>query len=330
MTETTEMPAIRTFRSDAGAPLDPELRSIIARFVVLAVLCAGVALLNENFLSVANFTNVLRQASLLFLIAAGATLVIIAGAIDLSVGAILTLSACVAAGVIHATGSSGLGIATALAIGISAGLANGILVAGLRLPPFLVTYGMLWILSGGALYYMGGIPITGFPREFRFLGSGFLLGIPVPILIMIATALAGSVVLHMTTVGQQMVMMGANRAAATLAGIPVRRNLICVYVASGACAGLAAVVALGRVNSADPGMGDPLLLPSIAAILVGGTSLFGGTGTLLGTALGALLLTIVLNAMNLLTIGSAWQPFATGIVLVGAMLADAFLNRRRS
>jgi ribose transport system permease protein len=290
----------------------------------------AVSFLNENFLSLANLTNVLRQTSLLFLIAVGGGVVIIAGAIDLSVGAILTLSACVAAGVLHATGSSTLGIAAALAIGISCGLVNGLLVAWIRLPPFLVTYGMLWILSGTALYYMGGIPITGFPPEFRFLGSGLLLGLPVPIWIMAVVAAVGSAVLHLTTVGQQIVMMGANRAAATLAGVPLRRNLIGVYVLSGACAGLAAVVALGRVNSADPGMGDPFLLPSIAAILVGGTSLFGGAGTLLGTALGALLLTIVLNAMNMLTISSTWQPFATGVVLVGALLADAYLNRRRS
>ncbi|MBZ7924781.1 ABC transporter permease [Ensifer adhaerens] len=311
-------------------PLGPELRSILVRLIVLLVLCLSVSVLNENFLSFGNLVNVLRQTSLLFLIAAGGGVVIIAGAIDLSVGAILTLSACVAAGVLHATGSSALAVAVALSIGVSCGFINGLLVAWLRLPPFLVTYGMLWILSGIALYYMGGVPITGFPAEFRFLGSGFLLGLPVPIWIMAVVAILGSAVLHLTTVGQQIVMMGANRAAAALAGVPLRRNLIGVYVLSGACAGIAAVVALGRVNSADPGMGDPFLLPSIAAILVGGTSLFGGTGTLFGTALGALLLTIVLNAMNMLTISSAWQPFATGLVLVGALLADAYLNWRRA
>jgi ribose transport system permease protein len=318
----------RTVGASSGQ-LQPELLSLLARLTVVVILSVAISLLNENFHSLNNLTNVLRQASLLFLIASGATLVIIAGAIDLSIGANVTLSACVAAGVIHATGSTSLGIATALAIGTTVGLVNGVLVAWLRLPSFLVTYGSLWILSGLALNYMGGVPITGFPKDFRYLGSGFLFGVPMPIIIMVAIAGLGSIILHLTTFGQQVIMMGANRETATLSGVPVRKNLMLVFALSGACAGLAAIVALGRVNSADPGMGDPLLLPAIAAVLVGGASLSGGTGTVAGTVLGAILLTIVLNAMNLLTISSAWQPFATGAVLVAAMLADTVLNRRR-
>ncbi|UAX97790.1 ABC transporter permease [Ensifer adhaerens] len=309
--------------------MSPELVSLLARLIVVLILSLAISLVNENFHSLSNLTNVLRQASLLFLVASGATLVIVAGAIDLSIGANVTLSACVAAGVMHSTGSAALGIATALAIGTAVGLINGALVAWLKLPSFLVTYGSLWILSGLALNYMGGVPITGFPKEFRYLGSGFLFGVPVPILIMFGVVGVASFLMHLTTFGQQIFMMGANRETAALSGVPVQRNLLLVFALSGVCSGLAAIVALGRVNSADPGMGDPFLLPAIAAILVGGASLSGGTGTVLGTVLGALLLTIVLNAMNLLTISSAWQPFATGAVLVAAMLADTAMNRRR-
>lgn len=306
-----------------------EMSSILVRLAVILALAIAVAFANENFLTSFNAITIVRQASLLFILASGATIVIIAGGIDLSVGSTLGLAGALSATVVQATGSAELGVFTALFVGLSIGLINGVLIAVLRLQPFLATYGMLWIVSGATLWYMSGVPITGFSRDFRFLGSGFVFGIPTSVLLLVAVTITGTIALHGMTFGQQTYMMGANRVTATLSGVPVRRNLLVAYLLSGLGAGLAAVILLGRVNSADPGMGDSYLLPSIAAILIGGTSLFGGSGGLVGTALGAIFLTMVLNAMNLLSISSVWQPFVTGAVLVIAVLADAFLKYQK-
>jgi ribose transport system permease protein len=152
--------------------------------------------------------------------------------------------------------------------------------------------------------------------------------VPVPIYLMGAFLLGGSLLAHRTVFGQDVYSLGANAAAARLSGIPVRRRLMAVYTVSGTMAGLAAVVYLARVNSAEPGIGEPLLLPAIAAVLVGGTSLFGGVGSLFGTMIGAVLLTLVINGMNLLTIDANWQPLVTGCIVLVAVLIDMLTRRR--
>lgn len=308
--------------------LDSEYRSIALRLLILLVFGAGASWINPNFATLYNGLSILRQASLLFFLASGATLVLIAGGIDLSVGATLSLSAALCAAVLHTTGSTTLGVLSALGAGLAVGLINGILVSLLRLQPFLATYGTLWIVSGIALWFMGGVPITGFSPEFRFVGSGFWWGIPAPVWLMGGVIAVGSFVLARTTYGQHLTMMGSNQEAATLSGVPVSRNLLMAYALSGLGAGIAAIVLLGRANSADPGMGDSYLLPSITAILVGGASLFGGVGTLIGTALGAILLTLLLNMMNMMLISSVWQPFVTGGVLILVALASALWRLR--
>jgi len=283
----------------------------------------------QSFLSTANILNVLRQASLIFLLASGLTLVILAGGFDLSVASNLTLSACLAAGVMKATGSPLLGAAVALGCSTFAGLCNGMAVTLLRLPPFLATYGTLWILQGLAFHYMGGNEIFGFPPAFRLLGTGFVLGIPVPVYLMALVLALGTVVTRHLNIGQEIYAIGANPVAARLSGIPVRRRQLAVYTASGLMAGVAALVYLARVNSADSGIGEPLLLPAIAAILIGGTSLFGGVGSVLGTVAGSVILALVINGMNLLNVKSTWQPLVVGVVLLVAVLADLLSRGRR-
>ena len=297
------------------------------RLAGVLVLSAALALLSDAFLTASNLLNVLRQASLIFLLASGVTLVILAAGLDLSIGANVALSACLSATIIKLTGSISLGIATGLACGIIIGLLNGVLITTLRLPPFIATYGMLWVLHGITYWYMAGDTIYDFPSAFRALGSGYALGIPVPVYLMLACLVAGGLFTRYTTYGHEIYAIGANTEVARLSGIPVRSRLNLVYTLSGAMAGLASVVYLARLNSAEADIGEPLMLPAIAAVLIGGTSLFGGVGSLSGTLVGALFLTLVLNGMNLLTVGANWQPLVTGVIVVVAALIDT--TRRR-
>ena len=297
---------------------------------LIGVLCLGIALAlsTDAFLTVPNLLNVLRQASLIFLIGSGLTLVIVTAGLDLSVGATVGLSACLAAAAIQATGTITLGIAAGLGCGLLIGVLNGFMVALLRLPPFIATYGMLWMVYGINYWYMAGSTIYGFPPGFRNLGSGYLLGIPIPVYLTVLCILVGGMFTRYTTYGHDVYALGANREAARLSGIPIRSRLMLVYTLSGAMAGLSGVVYLARLNSAEAGIGEPLLLPAIAAVLIGGTSLFGGVGSLSGTFIGALILTLALNGMNLLTINANWQPLITGAIVLLAAWIDASTRRR--
>jgi ribose transport system permease protein len=293
--------------------------------VVLIVLALGLS--SDAFATPSNLLNVLRQASLIFLSASGLTLVIVGAGLDLSVGANLGLSACFAAAAIKTTGTLSSGFAAGLACGIVVGMLNGLMVTKLRLPPFIATYGMLWMLYGLNYWYMKGDTIYGFPPEFRTLGSGDLLGVPVPVYLMAIGLLAGGIFTRYTTFGHEVYAIGANAEAARLSGIPVDSRLILLYTLSGAMAGLAGVIYLARLNSAEAGIGSPLLLPAIAAVLIGGTSLFGGSGGLAGTMIGAIILTLILNGMNLLGINSNWQPLVTGVIILLAALIDSVTRR---
>ncbi|WP_342050061.1 MULTISPECIES: ABC transporter permease [unclassified Cupriavidus] len=320
-----------TTTAGGAAPLSlsSDARSLVYRLAALGVLCALLAVASDAFLTTGNLINVLRQASLLFLLASGLTLVILTGGLDLSVGANVAMSACLAASVIKGTGSPLLGVAVGLGCGTLIGLANGLLVAKLRIPPFIANYGMLWVLHGLTYWFMAGETIHGFPPEFRAIGSGYLWGVPIPVFLMLAFLFVGIAVAQKTTFGQEIYAIGANPVAARLSGVPVSRRLILVYVISGAMAGLASLVFLARLNSAEGDIGEALTLPAIAAVLIGGTSLFGGVGRVSGTLIGAIILTLVLNGMNLLTISANWQPLVTGVIVVLAVFFDT-LSRRRS
>ena len=195
-------------------------------------------------------------------------------------------------------------------------------MTALRIPSFIATYGMMWMLTGVTYYYMAGETIHGFPPEFRQLGSGYLLGVPMPVYVMVLFLLIGGLFAQRTVWGQQIYAIGANPVTARLSGVPVERRLVLVYAVSGAMAGLASLIILARINSAQGDIGEDLTLPAIAAVLVGGTSLFGGSGTVAGTLIGALILTLVLNGMNLLQINSSWQPLVTGVIVLLAVWID--------
>jgi ribose transport system permease protein len=302
---------------------------LIYRLSAALLICIILSLLNDSFLSLGNILNVLRQASLLFFIASGLTLVVLTAGLDLSVGANVALSACLAGTVIQHTGSPLLGILTGLLAGGIVGLLNGVMVTALRIPSFIATYGMLWVLNGLTYWYMAGETIHGFPPGFRQIGSGYLLGLPIPVYLLLIFLAIGTAFAQRTIWGQEIYAVGANPVAARLSGIPVARRLLLVYGVSGTMAGLASIIFLARLNSAEADIGESLTLPAIAAVLIGGTSLFGGVGTVFGTFIGALILTLVLNGMNLLSVNANWQPFITGVIVIVAVWLDMTTRRHK-
>lgn len=316
------MSAIGTSSPARHFAVSDEVKQVFYRLIAVGAICLVMGFLSDAFLSLGNILNVLRQASLVFFMASGLTLVILTANLDLSVGANVALSACVAGSVIQATGSPWLGSLVGVGVGSLIGCANGLLVAGMRIPSFIATYGMLWVAQGITYWYMAGQTIHGFPPGFRAIGSGYFLGVPIPVYLMGLFLMLGSFFARRTTWGQEIYAIGANSVAAFLSGIPVNRRLVLVFVVSGAMAGLSSLIFLARLNSAEGDIGDSLTLPAIAAVLVGGTSLFGGVGTMFGTFVGSLLLTLIINAMNLLAVSSSWQPLVTGAILIAAVWVD--------
>jgi ribose transport system permease protein len=252
---------------------------------------------------------------------AGMTLVILAGGIDLSVAAVLALSACVAALQI-AAGQVALGVVAGLGVGLACGVCTGTLVAYGRIPAFIASYGMLWIVQGIGYILMQGNVVHGFPASFRFVAVGFVGGVPALLLVGLGVLALLHIVLHSTVFGRGLYAIGGNPAAARLSGMPVRRHVVGVYALSGLLSAVAALAVIARVNAAEAGIGDELLLPAIAAVCLGGTSLFGGVGSVAGTAVGSLILALILNGINLLSVPTLWQNAVVGGIIVLSVLAD--------
>jgi len=293
----------------------------VSRVVAIAALIILLAILSPQFLTWGNFVNVARQASLQFLIAAGLTIVVLTGGIDLAVGAILGLAACLSASLIS-QGHVAWGIASALLSGLACGSVNGLLITYGRIPAFIATYGMLWIAHGLGYVFMKGEVIYGLPEAVRFIGVGFIGPIPVPVVVAVALLIALHVMLHGTVLGRAIYAIGGNPGAARLSGMPVKRRLITVYALSGLLSGFAALVVIARVNAADSSLGEDMLLSAIAAVCLGGTSLFGGVGGIVGTAIGSLILALVVNGMNLLGVETFWQSGMMGAIILASVLAD--------
>ena len=297
--------------------------STLSRLATIVLLLVVLSIVSPAFLSVQNLVNIVRQASLLFLLASGLTIVILTAGIDLSIGSVLALSGSVAANFIQ-QGWVWAGSLIGLVIGTGCGLLNGLMVALVGLPPFIATYGMLWIAAGFAQVFMQGEIISGFPASFRFLGAGYVGGIPVPILVMVVVLVVCLFTLRRTSMGRYIYVIGANREAARLSGINIRRNLVLVYALSGLISAFAGLVYVSRINAVESTIGEPLLLPAIAAVCIGGTSLFGGEGGIGGTMVGALIMTLVTNGMNLLNVSPYWQSFVMGAIVVLSVAIDQF------
>lgn len=302
--------------------------------LVLVILIVALSILSPYFLSVSNFLNILQATATIGVLGFGATFVIAAAGIDLSLGSVLALS-----GVVGALSATTFGlpwpvaILTCLAVGAACGLINGVLNAKAGIPAFIVTLGMLGVARGLGLVFTNGQPVYGMPDPIVFLGQGrvFLtetVGIPIPVLIFLAVAAIAHFVLAYTRFGKYAQVIGDNEGAARAMGIRVERHRIALYVVSGLLAGLAGLLFLARVNSGDPTAGLNYELTAITAAILGGTNLFGGRASVLGTLIGALVMGVLQNGLNLLAVSSFYQQMAIGAVLVLAVWLDQ-VNRAR-
>ncbi|MDI3318043.1 MAG: ABC transporter permease [Bacillota bacterium] len=292
------------------------------------LLCAFLAVLSPSFLSATNLLNVARQVAVNALLAAGQTFVILTAGIDLSVGSALALSGAVAAGTMVQHGMAA-GILAGLLTGLLVGAFNGLVVTRLGIPDFIVTLAMLSAARGLTLIYTNGLPIGNLPPAFLTIGGGYLGPIPIPVLLMLLVYLVAYLVLRTTAFGRYVYAVGGNRKAAAYAGIPVRRVRLAAYLISGFLAAVAGIVLTSRLATADPQAGTGYELDSIAAVVLGGTSLFGGEGQVLKTLLGALILGVLGNGMNLLNVSPFYQEVVKGIVILLAVALGNLKELRR-
>jgi ribose transport system permease protein len=297
--------------------------------VGLLVLCIVLTILTPYFLTVSNLVNVVQQSAIVAIVAAGMTFVIISGGIDLSVGSILALGGLVMADALHAGVAVPVAIVLGLAVGLLAGCVNGFLVTFGRLPPFIATLGTMSAIRGLALMYKDGSPISGFSDAFRDLATGVLFGVPAPVITMVIVFLIAHFVLTRTKVGRYAYAIGGNEEGALLSGINVTFHKIVVYGISGMLSALSAVLLTARLNSAQPIAATGYELDAIAAAVIGGASLMGGEGTLFGTLIGALIMGVLRNGLNLLNVSSYLQQVAIGSVIIIAVFVDMALKRRR-
>jgi len=296
--------------------------------LALLLMAAALSLLSEHFLTLDNLLNVFRQSAVNALLALGQLTVIITAGIDLSVGSLLGLSCVLAAMALKAGVPSAAAVLLALATGAVLGALNGILFTKLRLPhPFIPTLGMMNVARGLALVLTGGFPISELPSPFRFWGAGAVAGIPMPVIVVLFFCLLFHLFLTRTTPGRDLYAIGGNRQAALLCGVPVDRRLILAYSLSGLMAGAGAVILAGRMNSGFPLAGVGAELDSIAAVIIGGASFFGGVGTVLGTLVGALIMGVLRNGLNLLDVSAYWQTVVIGAVIVAAVWVDVVRQR---
>ena len=288
----------------------------------LIIIFAVFSYLTPSFLTVPNITNILQQSSINACIALGMTLVIISGGIDLSVGPTAALAAVVSASLMVNGVPISVCILVALGIGMACGLFNGVLIAVAGLQPFIVTLGALSLYRALALIYTGGSPIFGIPTEFRVLANGHLLGIPNAVLIVAVLALSAWILLNKSPLGEYILAVGGNQDAARVAGVPVVKTKIVTYMISGALASIAALILVGRLGAAEPTLGNLWELDAIAAAAIGGASLMGGKGSIVGTLLGAVILGSLRNGLTLMNVQAFYQLLATGIIIIVAMLID--------
>jgi ribose/xylose/arabinose/galactoside ABC-type transport system permease subunit len=300
-------------------------------FLLIIVLGIGLSFLSPYFLNISNLLEMTQFGAVLALLGLGQTLVIVGGrgGIDLSVGAILSFSGVLMALLYHAGLNMWAAAAAAVILGGLFGYFNGVLVANLNMPPLIVTLGTSYIFSSISLVITNGVPVSGLPAGFAFLGQGKILGVPAQVLLVVIPVVILFIwIINRTTFGRSIYMVGVSDTAARLAGIHVKKVRLRLYVISGLLAGLGAVVMTSWLMAAKPDIGNGYDMQSITVAVLGGTSMMGGEGTLLGTILAVLIITMIYNGMQLANITSVWQLAVMGILLLGAIVANNILEKR--
>jgi ribose/xylose/arabinose/galactoside ABC-type transport system permease subunit len=292
----------------------------------LLLLMAALSFLSSAFLTVSNLLNIALQVSINAIIAAGMTFVILTAGIDLSVGSVLAFSGAIMAGMLAAGKPVLLAMLAGLVIGGSLGFIDGIVITKGKVQPFIATLAMLTLARGLTLVYTDGRPITGLPDAFVWLGAGNVAGVPVPVLLMLLVFVGSYVILSQTPFGRYVYAIGGNEEAARLSGVNVPFDKTLVYVISGILSATSAIIITARLNSAQPTAGVGYELDAIAAVVLGGTTLAGGEGSIWGTLLGAFIIGVLNNGLNLLNVSSFYQQVVKGVVILLAVLLDRRLR----
>lgn len=308
-------------------------KTILSKYAIYMVLFVMVVVLSvgtSSFLTTRNILNVLRQISMNAILAFGMTYVIISDGIDLSVGSTIALAGVLAANFAH-PGEHALivPIAVALGVGLLVGLINGVIIAYTGIPAFIVTLGMCQIARGAAFLYTDGFSVINLGRSFKFIGQGTLLGIPFPVYLLLFCGILTYLFLHRTKFGRHIYAVGGNENAARVSGINVQKTRILVYTICGLCAGIVSLILTARTNSANPNAADGYELDAIAAAVIGGTSMSGGKGLILGTITGALIIGIMNNGLDLFNISSYAQQVVKGAIIIGAVLIDRINEKKK-
>ena len=300
-----------------------ELTTVIALIILMAV----ITIINSNFLTANNLLNLLLQVTSNALIAFGMTFVILTGGIDLSVGSILALSSALTAGLLGSGMPVTLAILISLILGCILGMMNGLLISYGKLAPFIVTLATMTIFRGATLVYTNGNPITKGLSDtflFQFLGQGYIVGIPFPVIIMFIVFIVLYVLLHKTAFGKSVYAIGGNEKAAYISGVKLNKVKIIIYSISGIRASISGLIITSRLSSAQPTAGASYEMDAIAAVVLGGTSLSGGKGRILGTLIGALIIGVLNNGLNIIGVSAFWQQVVKGVVILIAVLIDRF------
>ena len=304
----------------------PELLSLLG----LILMCIAMTFISSHFLTLSNLTNVARQISINAIIAAGMTMVILTGGIDLSVGSIVCISGTLTAGAMIYGIPVILSIGIGLFVGMVAGIINGMFISYAKMPAFIVTLAMMEIPRGAALLYTGGYPLGGLPKEFTIIGRGAVLGIQTPILIMIIVYIITYIILNHLPIGRYIYSIGGNEEATRLSGIRVKRYKLFVYVFSGITSAISGIVLSSRLMSGQPNSGSGFELDAIAAVILGGTSIAGGKGHIWGTLIGAMILGVLNNGLNLLGVSPYAQKVLKGVIILLAVYISAYRQNSKA
>ena len=301
---------------------------IIVAFLVLCVFLSVFPKTSGSFFTRQNIFNVLRQISTNLFLACGMTMVIILGGIDLSVGSIIALSGCISAGCV-ARYNLPLPIALlmGLLVGLLVGMFNGAVISKTTIPAFIVTLATMNIAKGLAYVYTGGSPVRVVTKEWQFLGAGYVGIFPTPVVILVIVLIITAIIMNKTKMGRHMYAVGGNQQAAEFSGIKVEKVKFFVHAFSGLMAGLAGIVLASRMYSGQPTAGDGAEMDAIAAVVVGGTSMAGGSGKIGGPIIGGLIIGVLNNGLNLLNVNSFWQYVVKGVVILLAVFLDYFRNK---
>jgi ribose transport system permease protein len=297
-------------------------------FATLAILFIALTIATPHFLTTVNLASVARQTAVINIMALGMTIVIVSGGIDLSVGSILAVAGLFGTMAIKAGQPIPVAIAIGVGSGLLCGLLNGLMITQLRINPFIVTLGTLEAYRGLALVVSKGLPVHEIPERFSYLGDGNLLGIPFSLWVLAVCAVATHFLLENTKLGRYSFAIGSNPSAAYYAGVPINFHLTAVYAIAGLLAGLAGMVEASRLMTGQPTAGQGYELQAIAAVVIGGGSLQGGEGSVVGTLIGAFIIGLLSNGSDLLGINPYWQQVTIGAIIIAAVGFDEYRKRR--